>query len=210
MKSSCRTRSQATFRFFARFRVEESGFAEDDAGTIAQPECEQVTGSDRSVILLAGGQPAIALADAPDSMQRVVRAADETIFDETITPDYEVSYPNGPDCGSCRSASQICALVTRSVVTVGNRPALARLPAGGAASSAGLEPGEHVVDPRVLPDASFFALRCALGIEQRHLARRVDCSDAEGPAPACGVAEHARPARLGKAQWQRAALDLYA
>jgi hypothetical protein len=32
------------------------------------------------------------------------------VFDETVTPEYVVSYPNGPDCNVCRAADMQIAV----------------------------------------------------------------------------------------------------
>jgi hypothetical protein len=90
-----------------------SEHAGDDAGPSGyESTCRQTKGTSRSVQLYPSAHmgPAIEVFDAPDEVQLVLRTGDQTLFDDTITLEHETSYPNGPDCGACRSASMTLTL----------------------------------------------------------------------------------------------------
>lgn len=99
---------------FAVADSEDPGQRGDDAGAEdgIQSTCEQVVGTGRAVRLypVPGMEPVIEVYDAPDAVQLVLRNGDRELFDDTIALDHVASYPNGPDCGACRSATMTVTL----------------------------------------------------------------------------------------------------
>ena len=83
-----------------------------DAGPI-QSTCRQTAGDTRALELYptTNTAPRLEVYDSPDEVRLVLRSDGETLFDDTIALEHEVSYPNGPHCGGCRSAEMTLTLL---------------------------------------------------------------------------------------------------
>jgi hypothetical protein len=79
----------------------ENDLLEDDAGADAPGgQCRQTKGAQRSLVnVFVYDGVRLEMYDSPASLQLELRSAAETIFEDTITPQYITSYPNGSDCG---------------------------------------------------------------------------------------------------------------
>lgn len=94
-----------------RCTFETNDAADRDAGadageTPAEPSCVQLTGTQRSLRMSVESEaPFLHMWDSPESLQLTLRSADETLFEDTISPEYTESFPNGPGCGSCFTVS---------------------------------------------------------------------------------------------------------
>jgi hypothetical protein len=90
--------------FVCPFQIAADGDA--DAGTSPyQSTCMQTKGTDRALTFYLGPNvPTLHVNDDADTFQLTIRRDDQVVFDDTIAPEYQVTHPNGPDCGSCRSA----------------------------------------------------------------------------------------------------------
>lgn len=99
------------FTFECSFTVGEHAGA--DAGPI-QSTCRQTSGDDVRAVYLyptPGTEPVLEVYDSPDEVELVLRRGDEQLFDDTIELEHTTSHPNGPDCGTCRSASMTLSLL---------------------------------------------------------------------------------------------------
>lgn len=97
--------------FACTLHIEEG--EDDDAGAFDNREgaCTQTEGDPRAVALnVLNGAVTLSIYDAPESFQLDVSRQGESLARDTVTPQYEVSYPNGPKCGECRSATMAIAL----------------------------------------------------------------------------------------------------
>jgi hypothetical protein len=83
---------------------------DDDGGGSGnqQGSCTQTQGDGSAVLLnvLNGGTTVLlSLYDAPEAFDLVLRRDGETLFEDTVTPDYETSHLAGrSECGACRQA----------------------------------------------------------------------------------------------------------
>lgn len=85
----------------------DSANGDDDAGAFENElmaACSQTTGGPIEVWATDG--VGLEMYDSPASFELSVKREGRVLFDETVTPDYEVFELGGPGCGVCRTANQ--------------------------------------------------------------------------------------------------------
>ena len=83
----------------------------------ADGACEAATDSSIVEIYYTGTRIEFGLdlgQNVPDELTLEVLAAGDTVLSESISPDYEETFPNGEDCGSCTNASVSAVVPERS------------------------------------------------------------------------------------------------
>lgn len=93
--------------FLCEFRVagDPNDLIEDDAGVDApSSRCRQTKGTQGGTVnVFVYDGVRLEMYPDPATLQLELRRAGQTLFEDTLTPQYTESYPNGPDCGTCRT-----------------------------------------------------------------------------------------------------------